>query len=86
MGVISIANSNDSDHILSLFSRRLDRRYQMRFYSNSVLPLAPARLHTLLPVSAYQATVQVETLADIVICGRLLMIKAAKFPVGVVTP
>ena len=33
MGIVSIANSNDSDHFLSLFLRPLDRHYQIRFYS-----------------------------------------------------
>ena len=34
MGIVSIANSNDSDHFLSLFLQLLDRPYQIRFYSN----------------------------------------------------
>ena len=34
MGITSIANSNDSDHILSLFLRPLDCRYQIWFYSS----------------------------------------------------
>ena len=33
MGIISIENSNDSDHFPSLFLRLLDRRYQIQFYS-----------------------------------------------------
>ena len=33
MGVIPIANSNDSDHFSSLFSQLLGRHYQIRFYS-----------------------------------------------------
>ena len=33
MGVISIANYDDSDHFLPLFSRPLDSRYQIWFYS-----------------------------------------------------
>ena len=33
MGMISITNSNDSDHFSSLFSWPLDRRYQIWFYS-----------------------------------------------------
>ena len=35
MGIISIANSNNSDRFLLLFLRPLDRRYQIRFYSTS---------------------------------------------------
>ena len=34
MGIISVANSNNGDHFLSLFSRLLDCCYQIRFYSN----------------------------------------------------
>ena len=30
--MISVANSNDSDHYSSLFSWLLDRQYQIRFY------------------------------------------------------
>ena len=33
MGIFSIAKSNDSDHFSLLFSRLLDHRYQIRFYS-----------------------------------------------------
>ena len=33
MGIFAIAKSNDSDHLSSLFSRLLDRRCQIRFYS-----------------------------------------------------
>ena len=36
MGVISIVSSDDSDHFSSLFSRPLDRCYQIRFYSSNV--------------------------------------------------
>ena len=35
MGIFSIAKSNDSYHFSSLFSRLLDRRYQIQFYSRS---------------------------------------------------
>ena len=41
MGVISLANSNDIDHFSLLFSQLLDRRYQIRFYSNSLSFLLP---------------------------------------------
>ena len=46
MGIISIANSNDSDHFSSLFWRQLDRRYQIALYSTLSHP-AHVMLHAI---------------------------------------
>ena len=51
MGIISIANSKDSDHYSSLFSRPLDFRYQIRlmnlsFFNTSGIILENEVIHS----------------------------------------
>ena len=51
MNIISIANPNDSNHFLSIFSRPFDRRYQIWFYSMYTYTMhmhlhVPTRMYT----------------------------------------